>query len=374
MLRLTNIKFADGKTISGIEAYDGKDSVEEKDMGAYFAFPGFFDSHIHGSFGYDVSDGRAEDVVKLASMLPSFGVSDFLPTLMTLDESSILLAADAVSEAKIKLSGSDSAYAKIAGLRLEGPFLNPLKAGVQSPDNLVTAEKFASIVEKIESEHPGLLKMIDLAPELDGAMDLIKELKDKYVISLAHSDCDYMTADEFFKTGGRSLTHALNAMRPCLKRDPGPLGAAFDNGGAFIEVICDGIHVDPSVLRMLFKLFEDRVIVISDAMRASGMPDGTYDLGGTPVESRGGRTYFGSSGNLAGSVTNPAQEAQRLFSYGISRDLIVKALTEAPRKRMKVNNGGRSGGLTEDLVFLDSEMRLMCMISRGRLVSPYFML
>ena len=297
MLRLNNIKFADGRSISGIEAYDGRDPVEEKDMGAYIALPGFFDSHIHGSFGYDVSDGRAEDVVKLASMLPSFGVSDFLPTLMTLDESSILRAADAVSEAKTKLSASDQAYAKIAGLRLEGPFLSPLMAGVQSPDNMFTAEKFAKVIEKIDSDHPGLLKMIDIAPELDGAMDLVKGLNDKYIISLGHSDCDYKAADEFFKTGGNSLTHALNAMRPCLKRDPGPLGAAFDNGSSFVEVICDGIHVDPSVLRMLFKLFDGRIIVISDAMRASGMPDGIYDLGGTPVEARGGRTYFGSSGN-----------------------------------------------------------------------------
>ena len=374
MLRLNNIKFADGRSISGIEVYDGRDPVEEKDMGAYIALPGFFDSHIHGSFGYDVSDGRAEDVVKLASMLPSFGVSDFLPTLMTLDESSILRAADAVSEAKTKLSASDQAYAKIAGLRLEGPFLSPLMAGVQSPDNMFTAEKFTKVIEKIDSDHPGLLKMIDIAPELDGAMDLVKGLNDKYIISLGHSDCDYKTADEFFKAGGNSLTHALNAMRPCLKRDPGPLGAAFDNGSSFVEVICDGIHVDPSVLRMLFKLFDGRIIVISDAMRASGMPDGIYDLGGTPVEARGGRTYFGSSGNLAGSVTNPAQEAQRLFSYGISKDQIAKALTDTPRKRMKANNGGHSGGLTEDLVFLDNEMRLMCMISRGRLVSPYIML
>ena len=374
MLRLNNIKLADGRSISGIEVYDGKDSVEEKNMGAYNAFPGFFDSHIHGAFGYDVSDGRAEDVVKLASLLPSFGVSDFLPTLMTIDEEKILRAAGAVAEAKTKLSEADFSYANIAGLRLEGPFLSPLKAGVQSQDNLVTAEKFTDIIGKIENDYPGLLKMIDIAPELDGAMDLVKELKGRYVISLAHSDCDYKMADEFFKTGGTSLTHALNAMRPCLKRDPGPLGAAFDNGDTFIEVICDGIHVDPSVLRMLFKLFDGRIIVISDAMRAAGMPDGVYDLGGTPVESKGGRTYFGSNGNLAGSVTNLAQEAERLFSYGISKELIAKALTETPRKRMKVNNSGRSGGLTEDIVFLDDEMRLMCMISRGRLVSPYFML
>ena len=370
MLRLTDIKLADSSIITEIEAYDGKDLLEEKDMSGFTALPGFFDSHIHGSFGYDVSDGRAEDVMKMASLLPSFGVSDFLPTLMTLEEEAILRAAGAVYEAKQKLSAVDLAYAEIAGLRLEGPFLSPLRAGVQDPAKLVSADKFISIIEKLESDYPGLLKMIDIAPELEGAMDLVKELKDRYVISLGHSDCDQKIADEFFKAGGNSLTHALNAMRPCLKREPGPLGAAFDNADSYIEVICDGIHVDPSVLRMLFKLFEDRIIVISDAMRASGMPDGIYDLGGTPVESRGGRTYFGQNGNLAGSVTNPAQEAIRLFSYGISKNTIVKALADTPRKRLNINKTG----CLRDIAFVDDEMRLICMISRGRLVSPYIML
>lgn len=370
MLRLTDIKLADGSVISEIEAYDGKDHLEEKDMSAFTALPGFFDSHIHGSFGYDVSDGRTEDVVKMASLLPSFGVSDFLPTLMTLDEDAVLRAAGAVYEAKQKLSGTDLAFAEIAGLRLEGPFLSPLRAGVQDPVNLVTADKLSSIIEKVERDYPGLLKMIDIAPELDGAMELVKGLKDNYVISLGHSDCDYKTADEFFKIGGNSLTHALNAMRPCLKREPGPLGAAFDNSDSYIEVICDGIHVDPTVLRMLFKLFEDRIIVISDAMRAAGMPDGIYDLGGTHVESRDGRTYFGENGNLAGSVTCAAQEAVRLFSYGISKKSIVKALSDTPRERLNINKSGH----LRDLVFVDDEMRLMCMISRGRLVSPYIML
>ena len=372
MLRLTNIKLADSRSYPDIEAYDGKDTLEERDMGAFIALPGFFDSHIHGSFGFDVSDGRTEDVVKLASKLPSFGVTGFLPTLMTMDEYAIMKAAEAVFEANDRLNNQDGPYAEIAGLRLEGPFLNPQKAGVQNPGLLVTADKFASILDKLEKGFPGLVKMIDIAPELDGAMDLIKEYKDSYYFSLAHSDCDYEKASEFFKNCGGSLTHALNAMRPCLKRDPGPLGAAFDKN-AYIEVICDGVHIDPVVLRMLFRLFENRIIVISDAMRAGGMPDGIYDLGGTPVESRGGRTYFGPCGNLAGSVTNLMQEAERLVSYGIPAASVIRALTVTPRERLKIGNG-KEDDLSRNILFADNDLRIMCVISRGRLVSPFVML
>ena len=374
MLRLTNIRSSDGRIIPDIEADDGSDNYSERDMSAFTAVPGYFDSHIHGSFGFDVSDGNSDDVISLAKRLPSCGVSGFLPTLMTLDEDHILKAAGSVAKAISRLKDFDGAYAEIAGLRLEGPFLNPRFLGVQNPDCLVDSDRFAEIIEKTEKEFPGLIKMIDIAPELDGAMDIVSRFTDRYVISLGHSDSDYENAAEFFANGGNSLTHALNAMRPCLKREPGPLGAAFDAPDSYVEVICDGIHVDQSMLRMLFKLFEDRVIVVSDAMRAGGMPDGIYDLGGIDVESRGGRTYFGPGGNLAGSVTNPSQEAERLFSYGIPANQVIKALTDTPRKRLNIENKDLSGGAKPCLNFVDDTLRLKSVISRGRLVSPYLML
>ena len=374
MLRLTNIRLEDGTLIPDIEADDGSDLVSERDMDGLVAVPGFIDSHIHGSFGFDVSDGNAEDVLSLAKKLPSFGVSGFLPTIMTLDEDGILKAAEATVKARESLSSFDGAHADILGLRLEGPFLNPSKSGVQNPENFVSAEGFAKIIEKVEKSFPELVKMIDIAPELDGAYEIVSNYKDRYVFSLGHSDCDYDKTKHFFSKGGNSLTHALNAMRPCLKREPGPLGAAFDTSGSYIEVICDGIHVDQSVLRMLFKLFEGRIIVVSDAMRAGGMPDGIYDLGGTPVESRGGRTYFGAEGNLAGSVTNLAQEAERLFSYGIDKTLIIDALTITPLKRLDAVKCDVSGLGQSNINFVDDHLRLMCVISRGRLVSPYIML
>ena len=374
MLRLTNIRLEDGTLIPDIEADDGSDQISERDMSALTAVPGFIDSHIHGSFGYDVSDGKADDIVSLAKRLPSFGVSDFLPTLMTLDEDRVLKAAEAAAVAKEKLSSIDCAYANIIGLRLEGPILNPVMSGVQDPSCIVSADGLVNIIENVEKSFPGLIRMIDIAPELDGAMDIVSKYSNRHVFSLGHSDSDYNKTIEFFENGGSSLTHVLNAMRPCLKRDPGPLGAAFDTPDSFIEVICDGIHVDKTVLKMLFKLFEDRIIIVSDAMRAGGMPDGIYDLGGTPVESRGGRTFFGPSGNLAGTVTDLAQEAERLKSFGIQRTAVLKALTDTPRKRLNIENNGVSDEKGMTLNFIDDSLRTKCVISRGRLVSPYIML
>lgn len=374
MLLLKNIRTADGSSIPDIETDDGKETFEERDMQEFIAVPGFFDSHVHGSFGFDVSDGKAEDIVKMAEKMPSFGVSDFLPTLMTLDEDRILSAAEAVSVAMEKLKSSCGAYASITGLRLEGPCLSSLKAGVQDTGSLVGAAMLDSIISKIDSEFPGLLKMIDIAPEIDGAIELVKKYECRYVFSLAHSDCGYEKATEFFEAGGKCLTHALNAMNPCLKRDPGPLGAAFDRKDSYIEVICDGHHVDQTVLRMLFRLFEGRIAVISDAMRAAGMPDGTYDLGGTRVESRNGRTYFGSSGNLAGSVTNLSQESERLFSFGIPEKSVIRALTKTPKERLNVEERISAADGKCNLNLLDGHLRLKCVISRGRLVTPYVML
>ena len=247
-------------------------------------------------------------------------------------------------------------------------------SGVQDPSCIVSADGLVNIIENVEKSFPGLIRMIDIAPELDGAMDIVSKYSNRYVFSLGHSDSDYNKTIEFFENGGSSLTHVLNAMRPCLKRDPGPLGAAFDTLDSFIEVICDGIHVDKTVLKMLFKLFEDRIIIVSDAMRAGGMPDGIYDLGGTPVESRGGRTFFGPSGNLAGSVTDLAREAERLKSFGIQRTAVLKALTDTPRKRLNIEDNGASGEKGMTLNFIDDSLRTKCVISRGRLVSPYIML
>lgn len=302
-----------------------------------FEDPMYIDTHIHGAFGEDVSDASVSGIVNMARRLPEFGVKAFCPTTMTISEDNIMACFDAVAKASDVLREEGGLYADILGIHLEGPFMSPSKAGVQNRDYCILPSKAGRIVERIEKNYPGLLKIIDVAPELDGGIEFIKEFSNSYVLSLAHTEADYDKACEAFEAGATSVTHLLNAMSPCSKRAPGVLGAAFDNKKIFCEVICDGIHIDPTVLRMLFELIpEDRLIVVSDAMRGAGMPDGVYKLADADVTVKGGRTYYGESGGLAGSVTNMAQEVKNLISYGIDTHKVHLASVENPLLRLNL--------------------------------------
>ena len=298
--------------------------------------PGFVDIHIHGAFGYDVSDGKVEDIVKLAIQLASFETSAFCPTTMMLGPDVIERSFEAVAEASEILQKSGRAYAKILGMRLEGPFLNPGMCGVQDSSKAVLPSVGISFIDRLEKNFPGLLKIVDISPELDGAIDMISGYSDRYVFSLAHSAADYDTACKAFKAGATCVTHALNAMNPMLKRDTGILGAAIDCG-AYVEVIADGKHVHAPYLKLLYSdVMEDRLITISDSMRGCLMPDGIYDLGGTDVEVRDGRTYFGPGGDLAGSVTCPGEEYVFLKSLGIPEERIIKTMRDNPLRHLGV--------------------------------------
>ena len=301
--------------------------------------PKFIDTHIHGAFGEDISDASCDGIVKMARRLPEFGVRAFCPTTMTISEDNIMRCFEAVSKASSKLKEEGGIYADILGIHLEGPFMSPNKAGVQNKDYCVSPKNAGKIVDRIEKDYPGMLKIIDVAPELDGGIDFIREYSDRYIISLAHTEADYDTACEAFAAGAQSVTHLLNAMNTSTKRNPGILGALFDNKDIFAEVICDGIHISPPVLRMLFELIrEDRIIVVSDSMRGAGMPDGEYKLADADVTVKGGRTYYGPGGNLAGSVTNMGQEASRLLSFGIGPEKIRLACVENPLSRLGIND------------------------------------
>ena len=296
---------------------------------------GYVDTHIHGCFGCDTSDADPLGIVKMSRALVNEGVTAFMPTTMTISFDDIRRCFEAVSEADHILKSSDEPYAEILGIHLEGPFLNPSRAGVQVDSLCVTPDKGVKFISQIEDEFPGLLKIIDIAPELNGGMDFIREYSDRYCISLAHTDAGYETACEAFECGAASVTHILNAMDGCEKRAPGVLGAVFDHPDVYTEIICDGIHIAPAVLRMLFKLLpEDRTIIVSDSMRGTGMPDGMYDLGSVSVEKKDGRTYFGTARGLAGSVTGVSEMASRLKTFGIAEEKIERSLYDNPLGRI----------------------------------------
>lgn len=296
---------------------------------------GLVDTHIHGFMGDDTSDGSSQGIVRMARNLAKSGICAFMPTTMTVSFDDIKRSFDAVAEAKEILSSSDIPCASILGIHLEGPFLNSKYAGVQSPEYLRNLDSAMSFIPELESEYPGLLKIISIAPELPGADDFIKKFSSSYSLSIAHSCCDYDCAKWAFSSGVNSVTHALNAMGGIDKRAPGIVGAAYDSSDVFVELICDGIHVQPPIVRMMCELFDSRLIVVSDAMRGANMPDGEYALGNEKVQVRGGRTYFGPSGGLAGSVTYMSQEVKRLVSFGVPLSSAIRYSTENPLRRIR---------------------------------------
>lgn len=323
---------------------------------------GFIDTHIHGCFGEDMSDHSTKGLIKMARLLPKFGVTAFCPTTMTISRDDIYRCFEAFMNASEALE-DDPLSAVLMGIHLEGPILNPEMAGVQAEQYCMSPEEAMDLPASLEERFPGVLKIIDIAPELDGGYEFIKEYSDKYVISLAHTKADYDTAMKAFECGASSVTHVLNAMGGCGKRDPGVLGAVCDRGDIRTEIICDGIHIDPTVIRMLFKVLpEDKIVVVSDAMRGAGMPDGMYRLGNADVMCKGGRTYFGPAGNLAGSVTDMASEASNLLRFGIDPSLIVRSCSSNPLKTLHIDDGF----LSDTYVELDEVGRLVRTVIKGK--------
>lgn len=345
----------DNEHLMSIEADDNgiitrisfKDAHVNPDSQSFFVAPGFIDTHIHGAFGVDTSDHDPEAICVMARKLASIGTAAFLPTTMTISSDDIHKCCESVSKAKEILKKSSDPYSQILGIRLEGPVFNPSKCGVQDPRYCIDPSEGMKLISDLDKEFPDLIKIIDISPELDGSIDLIEKFKDRFVFSLAHTEADHDIAQRALNSGAKSITHALNAMPPILKRNTGVLGAAIDNG-SYIEVISDLHHIDTAMIRLLYSdVFDGKVITISDSMRGALMPDGIYDLGGTDVEVKGGRTYYGPDRDLAGSVTCLAEEFRKLMGLGIDKKRVIDSLTLNPLMRMGLEDSPCVPGVLE---------------------------
>lgn len=335
--------------------------------------PGFIDTHIHGAFGYDTSDADANGILAIAQRLPEYGVVAFCPTTMSLQKSQLTKVLNSVDVA-IKNSSSDSNCAEILGVHMEGPMLNKDKAAAQDVNSFLDLRSGDVLLKELEADFPGLIKIVSFAPEAEGREEFIKNNCHKYSLSLAHTEADYSCASKAFDEGANSVTHLLNAMREVSKRAPGVPAAAFDKK-AFVEIICDGKHIEEPVLRMLFNTFdENRIITVSDSMRGTGMPDGNYLLAVINVEVKGGRTYFGPNGDLAGSVSNLAEEYKVLLDAGIDKVKVIKSLTINPLLRLRINPeeiklGRILPGYRASFNIFDSDNRLDVCAVNGNMVS-----
>lgn len=326
--------------------------------------PGLTDLHFHGCRGADFSDGDPAGLQAMADYELSRGVTQICPAGMTLDEAQLLtICRTAAEHAETAQTG-----AVLAGVNLEGPFLSHAKKGAQNGDWLRDPDP--ALLGQLKDASGGLVKLVSVAPELPGALDFIRTVRGQVTVSLAHTACNYDQAMAAFAAGARQVTHLFNAMNGFAHRDPGPVGAAADSG-CMVELICDGIHIHPAVVRAVFKLFgPERVILISDTMRAAGMPDGAYTLGGQDVTVRGPRATL-ADGTLAGSVTDLMACLRTAVSFGIPLRDAVRAAAYNPAKVLGIDDwaGSLEPGKTANVAVLNPDLTLRAVLFRGELAA-----
>lgn len=357
----------DGVFVEKEVAIEGTQIVERSrddvviDARGCLLIPGLTDLHFHGCMGHDFCDGTLEAIEAMAVYEASCGVTTIVPTTMTLSKEKLLKIC------KTAASYPNQKGAILCGIHMEGPFVSYAKKGAQNGAYIQRPD--AGLFREWNQASGGLVKLLAIAPEEPGAMECIRELKDEVVLSVAHTTADYEQARAAFLAGARHVTHLYNAMSGLSHREPGVVGAAADDEDVEVELICDGIHIHPVTVRQTFKMFgDDRIILISDSMEATGMEDGIYSLGGQKVTKKGPLATL-SDGTIAGSATN-LMDCMRtaVLKMGIPLESAVKCAAVNPAKSVGIYEqyGSITPGKTANLVLLQEEdLRVKQVILKG---------
>lgn len=355
-----------GEKIQTVTAHSDTVTKEENtvlDAEGCYVIPGLIDIHFHACMGHDFCDGTLEAIEAMASYELDNGITSICPATMTLNKD--LLASICKTAAEYKKNQAQFKGADLCGINLEGPFVSYAKKGAQNPDYIIPAS--LELIKELKDLSGGLTKLTTLAPETEGGIEFIKQAKDLIHISLGHTTADYDTAKAAFDAGACHVTHLYNAMQPFNHRDSGVIGAAFDAPDCHVELICDGIHISPAVIRATFKMFgKDRVVLISDSMMAAGMEDGQYSLGGQAVTVRGNLATL-KDGTIAGSVTNLMKCLRHTVSVGIPLETAVTAATKNPAQAINVYDkiGSIEAGKQANLVILDKNLEIKHIVFQG---------
>lgn len=322
-----------------------------------YVVPGFVDIHTHGAVGEDHSDGKASGLQPMADYYAAHGVTSFLATTMTLKEERLTPAMHTIRDFRHR------GGAKCAGIHLEGPFLSYAKRGAQAAEDLHKPD--VALFDRLNAASGGLVKLVTVACEEEGALDFIRAVSPRCTVSLGHTTADYETAMAAFAAGATHATHLFNGMPALLHRQPGVVGAAFD-AGATVELICDGLHIHPAVIRATHALFGDRLALISDSLRCAGMPDGEYELGGQPIELRDHRATLLGTDTLAGSSISLLDAVRNTVAFGLPLADAVYAASTAPARAVRLEHvGALRAGMQADIVVLDRELELVAVFVDG---------
>lgn len=330
-----------------------------------FAIPGLTDIHFHGCVGYDFCDGTIEAIDKMAEYEASVGVTSIVPATMTLSEEALKSVCETAADYVDKIQNDRAA--DLCGINMEGPFVAASKKGAQNGTYIHKPD--IGMYDRLNAASGNRIKLVAIAPEIEGAMEFIKAKAGETVLSIAHTAADYDTVMAAFENGASHVTHLYNAMNPYTHRAPGPIAAAADRG-AEVELICDGVHIHPAAVRTTFKIFrEDKIILISDSMMATGLADGNYSLGGQAVKVVGNLATL-EDGTIAGSATNLLDcmrtVVQKMF---LPLESAVKCAAVNPAKSVGIYDkyGSISPGKVANVVLLKRwDLNLEGVILRGK--------
>lgn len=356
-----NIRIEKGRFAEG-------DAAEEIiDAAGCFALPGLIDLHFHGAMGYDFCDNSRTAIAKIAEYEAAHGVTAIAPATMTLPVEEL---EDILATAAAYTRESASAGADLVGINMEGPFISKVKKGAQDDHYIIPCD--VPLFHRFQAAAEGLVKFMGIAPEEGEALDFIAAVKDEVNVSLAHTNASYEVAKAAFDQGANHAVHLYNAMPPFTHRAPGVVGAVVDSEQVMAELICDGVHIHPAVVRATFKMLgEDRLILISDSMRATGLANGEYTLGGLAVNVAGKRATLVSDGALAGSVTNLFDCLKTaVMDMEIPLETAVACATINPARSLGIETeyGSIEAGKRANVVLVDQELNIIKVIKDGKII------
>ena len=326
----------------------------EYDAEGLKVLPGLVDVHSHGAFGHDFCDADPEGLKVILKYEKEHGITSYCPTSMTLAKDRLMDIFATATKVE-----PDDKLARIIGVNMEGPLIDIAKKGAQAAEYISVPD--VSFFRQCNKASGNQIKLVTLAPNVDRAFEFIQAAKDEVVISIGHTTADYDCARKAMELGVNHVTHLYNAMPPFAHRDPGVIGAACDSDDCMVELICDGFHIHGSVVRATFKMFGDeRVVLISDSMMATGMENGTYELGGQEVTMKD-RLAALSNGTIAGSATNLFDCMKKAMEFGIPESTAIFAATRNPAKSIKVYDqvGPITPGKYADLLLVDNDYKLV---------------
>lgn len=338
------------------------------DLDGLTLYPGFIDIHIHGAVGVDTMEAEAEDLHKVAKFLSKNGVTAWLPTLVPSSDENYANVADAVTQLLNEEEEKKSA-SRALGLHYEGPFINPQQCGALRPPFFKTFRNTTDIAPLVKVKHDTAIHFTTLAPEIEGGIDLIKALvKENWIVSIGHTRSTIDILELAFEAGAKHITHFMNAMSPLHHRAPGAIGWGLLKDDVMCDMIADGVHTDPLMLRLALRCkTADRLALISDAVAPTGLGDGEYEIWGEKICVRHGKTE-NERGSIAGSVITMLDAVRFMLKLGVDENDVAKMASLNPARTLKIDKdyGSIEIGKRADVVAIDSEGKVRLTMIGGR--------